>query len=58
MGQSVLLSQFVVELVPELKTKVDGLEGSIEKLLTKAHFEETKIQDLMEAQNWCHKIWY
>ena len=50
MGQSLLSSQFVAGLVPELKTKVAGLEGSLEKLLTKARFEEAKIRDLMEAQ--------
>ena len=43
MGHSVLSSQFVARLVLELKTKVAGLEEAIEKLLTRAGFEETKI---------------
>ena len=50
MGQSVLSSQFVAGLVPELKTTVAGLEGGLEKLLTKARFEEAKIRDLIEVQ--------
>ena len=36
MGQTVLLNQFVAGLVPELKNKVTGLEGSLEKLITRA----------------------
>ena len=46
MGQSVLSSQFVAGLIPELKTKVAGVEGDLGKLLTKARFEEAKLRDL------------
>ena len=49
MGQFVLSSQFAANLVPELKSKVAGVEGDLEKLLTKAHFEEAKLRNLTEA---------
>lgn len=40
MGCTVLTSQFVAGLLPELKSKVAGSEGGFELLLVKAHFEE------------------
>lgn len=46
MGQSVLTSQFVTGLIPELKAKVAGMEGHLDKLLTKARFEEAKLRDV------------
>ena len=47
MGQTVLCSQFV--LLPEIKSKVAGVEGDLERLLTKARFEEAKIRELAGA---------
>ena len=44
MGQSVLSSQFVAGLIPELKTKIAGVEGNLENLLTKARSEEAKLK--------------
>ena len=46
MGQSVLANQFVAGLLSELEVKVAGTEGNLEKLLTKARFEEAKLRDL------------
>ena len=46
MGQTVLANQFAAGLLPELKAKVAGSEGDLEKLLTKARFEEAKLWDL------------
>ena len=46
MGQSVLANQFAAGLLLELKVKVAGNEGNLEKLLTKARFEEAKLWDL------------
>ena len=49
MGKSVLTSQFVSGLQPELKSKLAGKEGGFEQLLTLARFEEAKIRDLRTA---------
>lgn len=46
MGCTVLTSQFVAGLLPELKSKVAGSEGGFELLLVKARFEEAKLRDL------------
>ena len=46
MGQSVLAYQFVAGLRPAIKVKVVGNEGTFERLLLKARFEEAKIRDL------------
>ena len=46
MGQSVLVSQLVAGLRPELKAKVVGSEGNMEQLLMKARFEEAKQKEL------------
>lgn len=50
MGQTVLSSQFVAGLLPDIKSKVAGVEGDLEKLLTKARFEEAKLRELAEAR--------
>ena len=46
MGRTVLTSQFVARLLPELKSNVAGSEGDFERLLVKARFEEDKLRDL------------
>ena len=46
MGRTVLTSQFVAGLLPELKSKVAGNEGEFEHVLVKARFEEAKLRDL------------
>ena len=46
MGQVVLANQFVSGLLPELKAKMVGQEGSMEQLLVKARFEEAKRREL------------
>lgn len=46
LGRSVLAYQFVAGLIPTLRAKVAGTEGSIDELLVKAKFEEAKICDL------------
>ena len=46
MGQTILANQFATGLLPELKAKVGGSEGDLEKLLTKARFEEAKLRYL------------
>ena len=39
-SKSILCNQFVAGLLPDIKIKVAGTEGSFETLLTKARFEE------------------
>ena len=48
-GRAVLAYQFVVGLTPVLRTKVAGVEGSLEHLLVKARFKEAKIRDLVSS---------
>ena len=48
MGQSVLANQFIAGLRSDLKSKVVGVESSLEQLLLKARFEETKNRELRE----------
>ena len=48
MGQSVLANQFIAGLCSDLKSKVVGVEGSLEQLLLKARFEEAKKRELRE----------
>ena len=48
MGQSVLANQFIAGLRSDLKSKVVGVEGSLEQLLLKARFEEAKKRELRE----------
>ena len=46
MGKAVLASQFAAGLLPEIKAKVAGSEGDLDALLSKARFEEAKLQEL------------
>ena len=45
-----MCNQFVTGLLPDIKIKVAGTEGSFETLLTKARFEETKFRDLGKGE--------
>ena len=45
-GQIVLLNQFVSGLRPEIQTKVVGVEGSVDEIVTKARFEEAKLKEV------------
>ena len=49
MGKTVLVNQFVNGLFPELKTKVTGKDGTLDKILTIARFEEAKLKDAAGA---------
>ena len=49
MGRSVLAYQFVAGLLPHLKAKIAGQEGTFEELLTKTRFEEARHRDIVEA---------
>ena len=46
-----LAYQFVAGLVGELKTQLVGREGTFEQLLEVAHFEEARIQDMVQQEN-------
>ena len=46
MGRSVLAYQFVAGLLPEIKLKLAGTDGSMDELLVKARFREAKLRDL------------
>ena len=46
MGKSILAHQFTAGLLPDLKVKVAGAEGTFEELLSKARLEEAKLRDL------------
>ena len=50
MAQSVLTYQFVDGLVPELKAKLAGSEGSFEELLSKARFQEAHLRDVVSME--------
>ena len=51
LGQTVLVNQFVAGFLPEIKSKLVGIEGSFSQLLAKykakykARFEEAKLQN-------------
>ena len=45
-GRSVLSYQFVAGLLPALRLKVAGIEGTFDQLLTRARFEEAKRREL------------
>ena len=47
MGKTVFTYQFVAGLLPDICMKVAGNEGTFDQLLTKAHFEEAKLRDLI-----------
>ena len=49
MAQSVLSYQFVDGLVPEIKVKLAGCEGTFEELLSKARFQEARLRDVTPA---------
>lgn len=51
MGQKVLAYQFVSGLLPELKVKVAGTEGTFDQLWIKARFEEAKLKELATRQS-------
>ena len=46
LGRSVLANQFIAGLRTDLKAKVVGTEGDLDKLLVKARFEEAKKKEL------------
>ena len=46
MGKAVFARQFAAGLLPYLKVKVAGPEGTFEELLSKARFKEAKLRDL------------
>jgi hypothetical protein len=45
MGQVLLANQFVAGLHPELKSKLMGVDGTLEELVLKARFKEVKGQE-------------
>ena len=45
MGHAVLTNQFISRLHPELKSKLAGQEGSFDKLLARARFDEAKQRE-------------
>ena len=50
-GQTVLANQFVAGLLPEIKSKLVGIEGGFSHLLAKARFEEAKLHHLGPVQS-------
>ena len=46
MGRSVLAYQFVAGLLPDIKLKLAGVEGSMDELLAKARLQEAKLRDM------------
>ena len=40
---SVLATQFVAELLPDIKLKLARVQGSLEELLVKARFQEAMV---------------
>ena len=52
-GQHVLTSQFVTRLRVDIQSAVVGLEGDMDHLLMKAHFEETKRRELAAVRTTC-----
>ena len=49
MGRLVLAYQFIAGLLPHLKAKIAGQEGTFKELLTKTRFEEARHHDIVEA---------
>ena len=47
MGRSVLAYQFVAGLLPKIKLKLAGTDGSMDELLVKVRFQEAKLRDLV-----------
>ena len=50
MAQSVLAYQFVDGLLPNIKMKLAGSEGTFEELLSKARFQEARLRDVATAE--------
>ena len=46
LGRSVLANQFIAGLCIDLKAKVVGTEGDLDKLLVKAHFKGAKKKEV------------
>ena len=46
MGKTMLAYQFVAGLLPNIRAKVAGTEGTFEQLWVKARYEEAKARDL------------
>ena len=57
MGQKVLVYQFVSGLLPELKVKVAGAEGTFDQLWIRARFEEAKLKDFDPTISSCEHWW-
>ena len=51
MGKTVLAYQFVAGLLPNIRAKVAGTEGTFEQLWVKARYEEAKFRDLDPRSN-------
>ena len=54
-GQTVVVSQFVAGLRPELQSKVVGIEGTMDQLVLKARFEEAKARELTSRSSFSQK---
>ena len=46
MGEMILANQFIAGLLPSLKAKIVGSEGTMDQMLLKARFEEAKSKEL------------
>lgn len=51
MGKTMQAYQFVAGLLPNIRAKVAGTEGSFEQLWVKARYEEAKFRDLVPGSN-------
>lgn len=49
--QTVLVNEFVAGLLPEIKSKLVGIDGNFSQLLAKARFEEAKLHHLGSIQS-------
>ena len=49
LGYSVLTGQFVSGLCSGIRSRVIGIEGSFEQLLSRARFEEAKLRDIGDS---------
>ena len=47
MGRSVLAHQFIAGLLPHLKAKIAGQEGTFEEVLTRTRFEVARHRDIV-----------
>jgi len=55
MACTMLANQFAAGLKQEIKVKVAGVEGSFEKLLSIAKFEEAKLRDIIHSSSGSRK---